>query len=447
LRIAVVGGGISGLATAYYIKKNNSEAEIDLYEKESNLGGKLKTTNIHGYTIENGGIGFLQQKESFFELIHELGLINDIIYPRDERKAKFIFDGSKILKIPENPSEFLSSPILSLLSKIRAVCEFMVIARKSDIEESVQKFGYRRIGKEFTDKILDMLASSLYASTAQKLSINAAFPAVVELEKKHSSLIFGMLKKNKKNEVANCQTSMLSLKGGMQTLITAIVEKYEFNILKNEEVVEIANKSLLWSIFTKNGKKELYDKVVLCTPSYITARILKCKNIAINTKLKQIDYSPIAVVSLGYDESFAERFDGAGILTTKDSNTQALYILFDSFLYPYKSENGNTLLRVVIGGQRQPMLASKEENELIEIAISAVHQIMKIDSKPVFTYISRWHKALPNYTIGHIKLVESIRDLLKTENGLYINSSALNGIGISDCISSSFMNSAKVIEQ
>lgn len=433
MKIAIIGGGISGLATAYFLKKYNPSCHVDLYEKEEKLGGKIKTEYIHGFRIETGTNGFLTNKPEGLELASMINADSLLLESNACSRKRYLFYKNRLNKLPENIKEFISTPILSTTAKLRVGAEYFMPKKKNSNDETLQSFGYRRVGKEFTDKILDAMTAGIFASTPSKLSVNAAFPAVVNLEKEYGSLTRGMIKKKKKE--AGPGGVLTSFKDGMSSFIEQLREYSMASIYSNQEITNIEKDKSKWIITSNNEKVDtLYDAIIISTPSYIASRLLKNINTTLSEMLKTIEYTPISIVSLGYNNLPDDSLDGFGLLTERDSNSQALGILWDSSIFQNRAKEKHKLIRVMIGGQRNPLLAVKEEQELVEIAIGAVIQTMNISTKPLLTHVTRWHKGIPNYGLGHMALIESIDQECKKVGNLYLNSNAYKGVSFNDCI-------------
>lgn len=444
MKIAIIGGGISGLATAFYLKRFSPTNEITVFEREPDFGGKLKTVKKYGFSIEIGANGFLSNKPDTLDLVRDAGLEHLLMPSSDEARKRFIFDKGKLHQLPENPKAFLKTKLLGPMGKLRVLFEFVIPAKKSDAEESLQDFGYRRVGKDMTNVFLDAMTAGVFASTPEKLSVNAAFPAVVKLEKEHGGLFKGMLAKKKKE--AGPGGILMSFKGGVSTFIEALAASFSFNKKLNCEVTKIKKLGLKWLVETSNGTQEEFDKVVIATPAFVAARLLKEEDEELSELLKTIEYSPVAVVALGYD-NLPHPLDGFGLLTTKRSGVPVLGILWDSSIFPDRAENGNKLLRVMIGGQRQPLLALKEEDELLNIATGGISETMGVYKEPLLKHVVRWHKAIPNYAVGHLALIDKIFGRVARLKGLYLNSNAYKGVSFNDCVKNSKETAFKIISE
>jgi oxygen-dependent protoporphyrinogen oxidase len=440
LKIAIIGGGISGLTTAFYLKRYSPTYDITVFESESYFGGKLKTVDKYGFAIEISANGIFESNNESMSLIKDAGM-ESLLRPCSENAdKKYIFDKDSLYLFPENHSAFMQTKLLGFFGKLRAVIETIIPKKKNNNEESFQKLGYRRIGKSATNILFDVIATIKFASSPEKLSANAAFSDFVPLEKEPGGLLGGLLKK------ASISKSIIGFNGGISTFTSALVSSFSFTKRLSTEVSEVKQSGEKWLIQTTNGDTIEFDKVIIATPSFVASRILKEQDEELGELLKNIEYSPIAVVALGYT-TLPHSMDGFGIVTTKRSNTQILGIVWDSSIFPSSTQNNNKLLRVIIGGQRQPLLALKEDQELLNIATGGVSETMGVYEEPLLKHVVRWHKAIPNYAVGHIALVDKIFEKADKLKGLYLNSSAYKGISLNDCIKNSRELALKIISE
>ena len=187
MKIAVIGGGISGLTTAFYLNffgnSDGDKYDITVFEKEKELGGKMRTKNIKGFLVEEGTNGFLSNRPDTLELLKYAGIENLLLKSNDNARVRFIYK-DKLYKMPESAKDFFLSGIMSPLGKIRVACEYFIPQKKDDMEETLQEFGYRRVGKELTETFLDPMVAGVYGSSPDKISVNASFEKITAMEKK-----------------------------------------------------------------------------------------------------------------------------------------------------------------------------------------------------------------------------------------------------------------------
>jgi oxygen-dependent protoporphyrinogen oxidase len=442
MRIAIVGGGISGLATAFYIKQENPDVQITLFEKEKNLGGKMMTKNVEGFLFEEGSNGFLSNKPDTLELVKQSGNEDLLMRSSDNARVRFIYKDA-LHQLPESAGAFLKTPLLSTLGKLRVAGEIFIPAKKDDSDETLQSFGYRRVGREMTDAFLDPMVAGIFASAPDKISVNSAFPAVVKLEKEHGGLFKGMLKKKKKD--AGPGGVLMSFKGGVSAFIDSLANSMDIEI-KTDTNIDNLEKSADKYILHVKGEAEEFDKVILSTPAFESANILRDIDDKLSHMLDDIEYSPISVVGLGYDK-LSHDLQGFGLLTTKSSKKDVLGVLWDSSIFVDRAPKDKKALRIMIGGQRNPDLALKSKEELKNIAIKGVKETMGIEEIPDTAYVKQWGKGIPNYRVGHLEKMKKLFEKLKEHKNLYLSSNAYFGVGLNDCVGNSKKIAKEIIAE
>ena len=398
MKIAIVGAGISGLSSAYYLQKFGFE--VDVYEKER-IGGKAYTFKKDNFLFEEGVNGFLDNVPETLELCNEINI--PTIKANQNSKIRYIFD-DKLYKLPSSPKDFIFSDILPFRAKLRLFKEFFIAPNPKD-DESVESFTNRRLGEFFTQRFMIPMTAGIYASTPSSLSINAAFSKIANLEKEYGGLFRGMLKKKKGG---NPSGDLTSFNYGMSEFIDKLASN--LNIIKKDitSIEELSN----------------YDKIILATPAYESAKILKNSYPKISEYLSQIEYTPVAIVGFSGDIepiSF-------GILTTK---LKTLGILMDKYIFP--NRNG---IRAMVGGKRFEDIKNMSENEIIEITLNDIETIIGKNNLKV-EFFKLWKKAIPNYKVGHLKIVKNIMEEINKQDKIYLNSNAYKGVSFNDCIKNS----------
>jgi len=398
-KLAVVGGGISGLALAYYLQ---NDYDVTVFEKDK-WGGKAYTQKVNSYLLEEGVNGFLSNSPKTLELCEEIGI--KPIKANENSKIRYIYD-EKLIKIPTKPIDFLKSDILSLRGKLRVAMEFFV-EPICDREESVEEFATRRLGKEFTRRMMTPMLAGIYASTPAITSMNAAFPKLKKIECEYGSLFKGMIKLKRGGQPSG---ELHSFEWGMSEFIEKLKEKTNAKFIKKEieDIDELKD----------------FDKVVITTPTFEAAKILK-KYEKLSKLLKKIEYNPVAIVGFDYEEIKPVSF---GILTVKE---KSLGILMDKYIFP--NRNG---IRVMLGGARYPEIKDLSEEEIIEIAKKDVEKITNAKN-PKFTWIKIHKEAIPNYSLGHQDLVKEIFDEARCAN-VILHGNAYKGVSFNDCIKNSY---------
>jgi len=443
VKVAVIGAGISGLATAFYLKR--SGVLVKVFEKEKSVGGKMRTVHEDGFIIETGPNGFLDGKPYTLNLVKTLGIEDKLYRSSDKARKRFIYTNGRLVRLPENPIAFLASYLLSWKGKLRLVGEFLVPPKKEDKDESLSQFAKRRIGEEALEKLLDPMVAGIFAGDPDRLSLKASFPAIYYLEKKYGGLIKGLIAKMKEAKKKGKATSgpagpggvLTSFKGGVKDLIDSLEKALEGSILKGVEVLEVSKDKSGWKVkYRADGSSasETFDYLVLSTPSYVSGKLLENVDKELSTLLKSIEYSPISVVAFGFEKrGLGHDLDGFGFLVPRSERRKILGCLWDSSVFPNRAPEGKALLRVMIGGARQPELALLSEDELIEIALKELRRIMKIRHYPEKIKVFKHEKGIPHYTVGHAEKVERIFKIAKRVGNLLLCNNAYKGVGVNDC--------------
>lgn len=432
MKVIIVGGGISGLATAHYLSQRLPGCEMTVLEREPELGGTMRTQQKAGYLFELGANGFLSDRPDTLELVRDIGAEDLLLPSSHEARKRFIFT-DRLHPLPETPGAFLRTKLLRPRDKLRVLAEPFVPAKRSDQDESLQSFGYRRVGTAFTDTFLDAMAAGIHASTPQKLSVRAAFPAVVRLEQEYGGLFKGMLKKRSRH--AGPRGVLMSFRGGVGRFIERLAAASGATVQTDCPIARVARAGAGF-VVEGPGIQLTADRVILATPAFAAATLLEGLDAELAQCLAAIDYSPIAVVGVGYC-GLRHPLAGFGLLTTQTAAQDILGVLWDSSIFADRAPPGEKCVRVLIGGQRNPSLARQEDESLIAIALGGIAATMAVREPPALTVVKRWPRGIPHYQLGHLARVNTIFERLKRHSGLYLNSNAYHGIGLNDCVTHS----------
>lgn len=429
MRIAIAGAGISGLATAFYLNRAQPGWELVVYDAEPRPGGTMQTVNLDGFLFEAGGNGFLTNKPDSLQLAEESGAQPLLLPSSDAARRRFIFDGA-LHPLPESPPAFIRSPLLTVGEKLRVLGELFVPPRRDGIDETLQEFGYRRVGRGLTDVFLDAMAAGIYGTTPDKVSVKAAFPLVVELERQHGGLFRGMLARRKKS--AGPGGILMSFRGGLGRFAEHLQRTVPADWRLGEAVIGVARDGAGWRVETTSSS-DSFDRLVLAAPPHCAAQMLRRCDPELATLLERIEYTPIAVVGFGY-RSAPHALDGFGLLTTTRARQSILGVLWDSSIFPDRAPDGCKALRVLIGGQRDPALAHQDEAGLVATARAGLESTMGLTAAPDATFVRRWDRGIPSYTVGHESRVDAIFERAARVPGLHFVCNAYHGIAMNDCV-------------
>lgn len=453
-RIAIVGGGISGLTAAYLLLDKKPELEVMVFEADDRPGGKIWTERTNGFLCEKGPNGFLDNKPKTLQLCSSLGLAP--VRSNENSKKRFIFSEGRLKALPESPLSFLKSDLLSWGGKFRLL--FELNAHKGPDDETVADFIIRRLGREALEKLIDPMASGIYAGDPYKMSIKNCFPRIKELEQEYGSLIKAMIKIRKQRKLegkASGKTgeptkvsaapggTLTSFYNGAQTVTDALAAKLGKHLHVGVSVYGITRENDSYHLFTSDHTYEA-DIVIIAAPAYATAEIVKDFDRELSKALSDIPYPQVSVVCFGYrKEHVTHPLNGFGFLIPHIEERNILGSLWDSSIFPNRASEGHVLLRTMIGGARSPEMASFDNNKLINTVFDELNPILGLKGDPEMVSIYRWDRAIPQYVLGHSRILEIINKRLSNYHGLHLTGNSYRGIGINDCIE----NACKLTDQ
>ena len=427
MRIGIIGAGLSGLATAFYLSRLLAGSRLVVFEAEPRPGGALQTVEIDGFRFETGANGFLASKPDCLQLVRDVGLEGSLVSGSPAARRRFIYT-DRLHPLPASPPAFFRSGLLTWGEKLRVAAEPFVRPRKDVGEESLRQFGDRRLGSAFTRVFLDAMAAGIHGSTPDRLSVQAAFPMIAQLEREHGSLLRGMIARR---GAAGPAGGLVSLAGGIGTLTQRLAELTPADWRLGDAVQSVTRRHAVFHIAGRRSTAEV-DRVVLCAPAFAAAGMLAELDAALAAQLARIEYTPIAVVGLGY-RTCSVPPDGFGLLTTSLAQVPILGVTWDSSVFPNRAPQGGCSLRVMIGGQRAPELVSLDDARLIETARAGLATTMQFDRKPDVSLVRRWPRGIPAYSPGHLGVVATIDERIARIPGLYLNCNAYRGVAMNDC--------------
>lgn len=451
MRLTIIGGGITGLSLAYFLLERRSALDILVLESEKKAGGKIWTDKVDGFLCEWGVNGFLDNRPKTLELVSKLSL--SPLRSNDNARKRYIFTNGKLTLLPESPTAFLTSNLLSLPGRLRVIWEIFVPKWRGG-DESLAHFATRRLGREAFEKLIDPMASGIFAGDPEKMSLKSCFTKVYALEQKYGSLIRGMIKLQKeakktgKKVGAGPGGTLTSFYDGMETFIDALTDVLGNRLRTRAEVVSIGRKGNTYSMFLSDGSQLETDAVVCATPAFTTASMVKELSEQLSSLLGGISYPAISVVCFGYKKEKIRRdLDGFGFLIPFRERRKILGTLWDSSIFPNRAPHGHVLLRTMIGGARMSDLAVEDERKLVRIVTDELNDIMGISSEPDFVKVYTHRKGIPQYVVGHAERIEQIDALSRKFRHFYITGNAYRGIGVNDCIENSSKLAERILQE
>lgn len=468
-RVAILGGGISGLAAAFELHKANRQSPeetiaFDLFEAGDDLGGVLQTERRDEFLIERSADMFSMREPWARELCQDLGLESELVGTNERFRRAFVVRGGKLHPVPEGftllaPSKWwpiAKSPLLSIRGKLRMAKERFVRRRDSGEDESLASFSRRRFGDEAYERLIQPLIGGIYTADPEKLSMQATLPQFVEMERTHGSIVAATLWNAKAasrgdgaSESGARYGSFVAPKGGMGEFVSRLVQALPAESLHRRTAVASVRQSDdgSWTIELADGRQETYDAVVIATPSHVAAKLLAKSRPALSSALSEITHASAAIVVAGYRKSqIARPLDGFGLVVPHVEGRKILAGSFASVKFPGRAPEDSVLTRTFVGGALQPELLERDDAEIAALVRRELAELLGIQGEPVFAEVVRWNRTMPQYHVDHLDRVAGIEGLIAESAGLAVAGNAYRGVGIPFCIRSGQQAARRVRE-
>jgi len=450
-RVAIIGGGISGLTAAFHLEKARalgSDLRYTLLEAGRRLGGSMNSDRVEGCLVEAGPDSFLTEKPWALTLCKELGIDEQLIGSNDAQRKTYIVVDGRLIAMPDGlmfmvPTKLVPtalSPLFSWGTKVRMARELLHPPRPMEDDETVGELVERHFGAEVVDRLADPLLSGVYGGDANKLSARAVLPRFVEMEEKYGSLSRAMLAAhNKMRAMAGKQPArplFSSLKDGMQQMVDAIAARLDPSALRlRTRVRGIYPENDRWRVAIDMSGSELYDSVIVATPANIAGALLEAVDRDLADDLLGITYSSSVTVTLGYHmDQLSQLPPGFGFLVPRSEGRRMLACTFVHNKFPHRAPADKGILRCFLGGARDEAVLNQTDDEIVNTVRSELKDIVKLDARPMFERVYRWRGAMAQYESGHIARIARIEKCVKQIPGLELAGNAYHGIGVPDCI-------------
>ena len=451
--VLVVGAGISGLVTAWRLQQ--AGRAVTVIEAAPRAGGAIGSLRADGCLVENGPNSTLETSPLIGQLLEETGAIGERIYANTVARKRFVLRGGRLIPIPMSPSAFLATPLFSAGTKLSLVREPFIRPSAPDAQETVAQFVRRRLCQEFLDYAINPFVAGVYAGDPERLSVRAAFPRLFELEQKYGSLIRGQIagaRERKRNPEKSKQSApMLSFRDGMQTMPDAIAGKLRRLLLGTRATGLARHPQGGWEITAESSNGALRGRartVVLAVPAWVAAALVAPYAPAATQALEAIHYPPVAAVASAYDRAdIAHALDGFGFLVPEKERRRILGTIFSSTLFENRAPAGTALLTTFVGGMRQPELARLDDEAVARSVHEELATLVGARAAPRWARVSRWERAIPQYTPGHLDRMAALEAAERDLPGLYFCANYRGGISVADCIKSAHAMAARITEE
>ena len=436
-KICILGGGLSGLSTAW--KKKKEGHDITLIESGPQIGGVLQSEKKDGYLLDYSANTLSLRNQHTTDTLEKMGVLTHALDANPKANKRFIVRNQKLVALPLNFKSFISSPFLSFKGKLRMAMEPFLSKGNQDGLESVASFISRRLGQEALDYCGNPFISGIYASAPETLNLANAFPALYEMEQQHRSLFIGMLKSRGSKKT---KTRLLSFPEGMQQLVFLIQNNLKpEEVLTNESVLSVTRLAKGWKVQSQNPAGNISEFVcdeVISTIPVDQISNISWENIKGREKfndLTKVTYFPLSMVFLGMKkESIEHNLDGFGFLVPQKENLSILGTLFSSTLFENRAPKGNILLTTFVGGERMPDLALASEKQIYDAVVEDLSKLLGMKNNPDFRHIKRWKKSIPLPDLKMRVRVQAANELSLLNPGLQFSGSAFSGVSLPNCI-------------
>ena len=441
--VAVVGGGISGLACAYRLQQLG--IAVRLFDPSDSPGGLIASAERAGFLFESGPQSF-QGTETLLSLIEELGIGRELL-KANPQAPRYILRRGQLQKVPMSPQAILGSSLLGVKSRWKIASEPLRRTSPPSEDESVASFVRRKFGHEILEYLVSPFVSGVYAGDPEKLSLRAAFPSLDEWERQYGSVLRGAMKSRPEKGARKGPPPLCSFKSGMRTLMRSLADKLgdAFNPGVRASSIRRADttaNSPRYAIrVTRGGVDETVeaDAVVLATPAYVASQLIASTSAPLAMSLSSIAYASVTVVAAGY---FARQttnpMNGFGFLVPRSEKLRILGTVWNSSLFQGRAPEGRIAITSFVGGATDPEISEIPDSEIAAIVHAENARILDLTGPPVTSAVWKHPKALPQYNLGHGHIIEAIRNAERTMPGLFFSANYLEGPSIGKCTEQAF---------
>ncbi len=430
--VAIIGGGISGLTTAYQLQRAGHKVAV--LERQVRTGGNAISERSGGFLMEHGPSSLNAGAEAAVALSGKLGLNDQRCALGAGVRYRYLVGQSRVDRLSPHPHGVLNSNYLSMRGRLRMLAECLVAARTDGTEESIADFWSRRFGQEFSDRVIDPLVGGLFAGSASAMSVDAVFGALLEMEEHYGSISRGIFQRRLAGGSMPGRR-LFSWRTGMGALPTALAKQLGPAIHTGIVVRRIRATPGSFRVETGTSGTVNARAVVIATQPHVASTLFQGVDDAAAQAAAAISAPPLAVVFLGYRrEQVAHPLDGLGWLSPSHEKRVVSGTLFSSTMFPGRAPKGHVALAAYVGGARAPELARQAPEELVVLAHAEHRELLGVKGEPVITKIRQWPRGLPQYNLGHRDRIATIQGIEKRLPGLFVTGNYFTGPAVATCI-------------
>jgi oxygen-dependent protoporphyrinogen oxidase len=465
MKIAVIGGGVAGLAAAHraveLARERHVDVELTLVEARDRLGGTIETEHVDGFLVESGPDSFISEKPWALALCRRLGLENRLVRTDDRFRRTFVWHGGRLHPLPDGfqllaPTRiapFVTSSLFSWPGKLRMALDLVLPRGAPGGDETLGAFVRRRLGREALERVAQPLVAGIYTADPDELSLGATMPRFLDLERRERSVILALWRASRRAPMAGTSGARWSLfvtfARGMSELIESLASCLPAGAVRVKQRAQaLERRDGRWRIALAAGDALDADRVVVATESHAAARLLRYVDPQLAALLGEIVYVSSATVSLGYRRADVPHpLDGFGFVVPRTEGRALLAGTFSSVKYPGRAPEGFVLLRAFVGGAQGGSALEDGDEEIAARARRELADALGVVAEPVLTRVHRHPASMPQYRLGHLDRIETIEHRLQRLPGLTLAGSAYRGVGIADCVHSGETAAENILTQ
>ena len=469
--IAIIGGGIAGLAAAHHLEELSRERELPLrftlLEASGRLGGTIGTEHRDGFLLEHGPDSFISEKPWALALCRRMGLESELVGTQDQFRTTFVVRNGKLEPLPEGfmllaPTRLgalARSRIFSWPGKLRMGLDLVLPRAQQQDDESLGSFVSRRLGREALERVAQPLIGGIYTADPNYLSLAATMPRFLQMERDHRSVIYALWQAGRKRPQNTKSASgarwslFVTMQNGMQHMVDTLVGRLSLGEIRqncgaNAVQLQPSNgQDQHWHVECQDGSSLQADGVVLATQAYQTARLIRSCDTQLADQLTNISYSSAATVSLAYRrEDIPHALNGFGFVVPAIEKRSIIAGTFSSIKYPGRAPEGHILLRVFVGGTLQAEMFNLDDEQMEQVVRQELAALLGVQTAPLFSRIARYPQSMPQYLVGHLNRIAEIEQRVATHPGLALAGNAYRGVGIADCVRSGEAAATAVVD-
>ncbi len=443
LDVLVIGAGISGLASAWWLGRTGLQVEV--WERDTRIGGKIQTRVAGGYTTERSATLILNLRSEVDTLLAESGL-DRVKLPRAPAGNRYLAHDGRMVAVPTHAGGLVHSELWSVRAKLRLLAEPLVPRRRRE-GESVTEFVTRRLGAEVLEKAVEPYVGGPLACDPDRAEARAVLPRLTSLEERYGSLALGVIWRLVRRRAARCSTESFSFAGGMSTLVSTLANAPGLRVVTGTRAVELVPTSRGWRAFSADGRSVRAARVVLSAPAYAAARLVRPLDVEAARLLESIEYAPLSVVHIGLRRSDVRHpLDGTGVLFPRSERLDPLGCMWTSTLLPGRAPEGSVLLDCYLGGARHPAAAAWNDALSADRCLGAMAPLLGISGDAEMISVDRHPHGLPLYHGRHLARMRAINARLAARPGLHLAGNFEGGVSVRDRITSARLLAERIAD-